>query len=130
MPRNHPLVAINILTYNGKKYLKACLESALSQDYSNFKIFIVDNNSSDGTVEALKQFKSDKIAKIIFNNSQTGFAAGHNQLIRESDGEFVLCINQDVVLDKNFLKEAIYKILTDDKIASIQGKILRFNHDG
>lgn len=130
MSRNHPSVAINILTYNGKKYLEACLASALDQDYSNFKIFIADNNSSDGTVECLKQFKNDKIAKIIFNNCQTGFAAGHNQLIHESDEEFILCLNQDVVLNRNFLKEAIAKMLTDGQIASIQGKILRFHPDG
>lgn len=130
MSQNHPLVAINILTYNGKKYLKSCLESALNQDYSNFKIFIADNNSNDGTVECLKYFKDDKIAKIIFNSRQTGFATGHNQLIRESDGEFILCLNQDVVLNKSFLEEAIKKIIMDDKIASIQGKILRFNPDG
>ena len=74
MSQNHPLVAINILSYNGKKYLKSCLESALNQDYSNFKIFIADNNSNDGTVECLKYFKDDKIAKIIFNSRQTGFA--------------------------------------------------------
>ena len=126
MQRNHPLVSINLLTYNARPYIKDCLNSVLKQTYPYIEILVIDNDSFDGTVNYLKQVGSEnpKI-KVIFNQNNFGFAVGHNQGIEESQGEFILCLNQDVVLDKDFIKRAIEVLEKDGKTAAVQGKILR-----
>jgi len=128
MQQNHPLVSINLLTYNGCQYIKNCLNSVFEQSYPYLEILILDNASTDDTVNYLrKKFRSEppKNLRIIFNQQNIGFAAGHNQGIRESRGEFILCLNQDVVLDKDFIKKAVEIFKKNDKVAAVQGKLVR-----
>ena len=121
-----PLISINLLTYNGEKYIQPCLNSVFAQTYPNIEILIIDNHSADGTIDFLKRFQVPVSRfQVIFNQKNLGFSEGHNQGIRESGGEFVLCLNQDVVLDKDFIKNAVEVFERDDKIAAVQGKILR-----
>ena len=127
MKQNHPLVSINLLTYNAERYIKNCLNSVFSQDYPELEVLIIDNTSTDGTIEYLKKLPKKQNLKIIFNKKNIGFAAGHNQGIRESEGNFILCLNQDIVLNSGFVREAMEIFKKDNKIASVQGKLLRWN---
>jgi len=132
-----PKVNINILTWNGERYLKPCLDSALSQDYSNYKVLIIDNNSKDNTKQiigdyienAKRETRNTKPVDINFiqNESNVGFAAGHNQGIRLTDGEYVMLLNQDAILTPNFLSEAIKVLEKDKKIAALQPKVLKYD---
>jgi GT2 family glycosyltransferase len=117
------LVSINILVYNGENFIESCLKSILNQTYPNVEILIIDNASTDNTLSKIKNQRSK--VKIIENKENLGFAAGHNLGIRESRGEYVLCLNQDVILDEDFIKHAVETIEKDDKIGSFQGKLLR-----
>lgn len=109
----------------------ACLKSVLEQIYPNLEILIIDNNSGDKTLEKIREiqreiqggFKGNQ--RVIKNKKNLGFAAGHNRGIKESRGEYVLCLNQDVVLDKDFVKYAIEAMEKDEKIGSVQGKLYR-----
>jgi len=134
MQRNHPLVSINLLSYNGRQYVKNCLNSVLRQTYPYIEILVIDNASTDGTAAYLKKIEKQGFQvgsldyqkiRLIFNQRNLGFAAGHNQGIKESQGESILCLNQDVVLDKDFIKRAVEILEKDDKVAAIQGKLLR-----
>ena len=126
MKRKNPLVSISVVTYNGLKYLKYCFSSIFSQSYSNIEILVLDNNSTDGTADWLKNLKPRNNLRIIFSRQNLGFAKGHNQVIKESRGEFVLCLNQDAVLDKDFVRTAIETFTRDRKTGAIQGKLYRW----
>ena len=124
MEQNHPLVSISLLTWNAEKYLKMCLDSIYNQSYSNLEILVLDNGSKDKTIKYIKEQNNLKI--IGFNKENIGFSAGHNRIIKESKGDFVLILNQDVILHKDFIKEAIKIFYKDKKIASVQGKIMQW----
>ncbi len=130
MEQNHPLVSVSLLTWNGQKYLKGCLDSVFNQSYPNLEILMLDNGSTDQTVEYLKRASSKpsklNIKYLGHHSKNTGFCAGHNQIIRESKGSFVFLLNQDVILDKDFIKEAIKTFNQDKKIASVQGKVMQW----
>lgn|GEM_PF-4850188 len=65
MQSNLPLVSIIVLNYNGKQHLKTCLESLLETNYPNFEIILVDNGSSDGSVEFVAEnYPKVKIVKL------------------------------------------------------------------
>lgn len=122
-----PLVSINLLAYNAEKYLNKCLGAVLGQTYPHLEILIIDNASTDKTRDYLENLPEEPNLRIIYNQKNIGFSAGHNQGIRESKGEFVLCLNQDVVLDNDFIQEAIGLFAQDKQIAAVQGKSLRWH---
>ncbi|MFH1461117.1 MAG: glycosyltransferase family 2 protein [Patescibacteria group bacterium] len=129
MQQNHPLVSINLLAWNGQKYIKKCLDSVFEQTYPNLEINIIDNGSKDNTPDYFKNLPDQPNLRIAYNSQNIGFAAGHNQLIKRSQGKFILCLNQDVILDKDFIKEAIRLFNQDEKIGAIQGKLLRWQKE-
>ncbi len=128
---SNKLVSINILTYSGLDLIEQCLNSVLEQTYPNIEVLVVDNGSEDKTLEKIQITKSKFRRfpiKIIENKKNLGFSAGHNIGIRESKGEYVLCLNQDVVLDKDFIKYAVEAIEKDNKIGAVQGKLYKISN--
>ncbi len=134
---NFPSVSVILLLHKPGFYLKSCLDSILSQIYRKFELVIIDNNSSDGTAEkAKKMVAAAKEAgqilppyRIIINQENLGFAAGHNLGIRESQGSLVFLLNQDIILEADFLKNAVAAFDKDKQIGAIQGKLLRLKVD-
>jgi GT2 family glycosyltransferase len=99
-----PLVSVIIVNYNGQKWLKKCFDSLLDQTYNNFEIIFVDNNSSDESIEFLEKTYKDKRIKIIKHKENSGFAGGNNIGIKEAKGDYVLLLNNDTWVEKDFLK--------------------------
>jgi len=128
-----PLVSINLLLFNGKKYIKDCLNSVLAQTYPNIEILVIDNASTDGSVKCLnshiRRFALNSQIRIINNKRNFGFAEAHNQGIRDSKGKYILCLNQDVILDKDYITEAVKILEKNPKIAAVQGKLLRLDRN-
>lgn len=126
------LASINILTYNGQKFIKDCLKSVLSQTYKNVEILVIDNGSKDKTIEIIKEIsrgtKENQRVKLLLNKKNLGFSAGHNAGIKKSKGEYVFCLNQDLILDKDFIKEIVKEFEKNPKIGSVQGKIYQLNN--
>lgn len=118
-------ISVSILTYNAQDLIEQCLESVLKQTYPNIEILVIDNGSTDKTLEIIRKIRVNSDIGIIINNKNLGFSAGHNIGIRESSGEYILCLNQDIVLDKDFVKYVAEAMEKDEKIGSVQGKLYR-----
>ncbi len=93
-------VSIIIVSWRVKEELKICLES-INRETKNleYEVFVVDNDSSDGTVEMLQT--SFKNVKSIINKDNEGFAKACNQAIRESSGKYILLLNPDTEFREN-----------------------------
>lgn len=101
------LVSIIIVNYNGKKWLQKCLDSLFDQTYTNFEIIVVDNNSSDDSVNFLKSQYSDKRLHIIEHTENSGFAGGNNIGISSAKGDYILLLNNDTWVDFDFLETIV-----------------------
>jgi len=103
-----PLVYIIVLNWNRREDTLECLRSLSAVKYENFKILLVDNASSDGTVEAVaREFPA---ASIVSNSTNLRFAGGNNVGIRiamERGADFVLLLNNDTTVDPDFLTELV-----------------------
>ena len=119
------MISILITTYNSARFLEKCLESIRAQTYHPVEVIIVDNASTDGTRDILAKFESQ--AKIIYNNENTGFAAAQNAAARLAKGDWLLSLNPDVVLDADFLAEAIAAAEGHPEVGAVCGKLLRWN---
>ncbi len=116
------LVSIIIVNWNGKKYLKNCLSSLKNQDYKNIEIIFVDNNSHDGSIEYVRDNFPD--IKIVRNKENLGYAEGNNIGYKHAKGDYVLFLNNDTKVTKNFLIELIKVLESDNQIGGAQSKIL------
>ena len=118
-----PKVSIIIVNYNGKELLQKCLDSLLNVRYDNFEIILVDNNSTDGTVEFItKNYPSLIIIKL---DSNKGFAEPNNVAAKISKGKYLLFLNNDTVVTPNFISEMVKVMETDKKIAVCQSLLLK-----
>lgn len=115
-----PKVIAIVLNWNGKKNTAECLDSLKRLEYSNYEIVVVDNASTDGSQEFLKGNFSE--ITLIENERNLGFGGGFNVGIDEAvrcDADYVLCLNNDVVVDKNILIELVKVGESNTKIGGL-----------
>jgi len=117
-------VSVTIVTYNSGRFIKRCLESVLDQKYPFKEIIVIDNNSSDGTIDILEPFEGRESCRIIYNEENIGFAAAQNQAIAMSNSEWVLTLNPDVLLLQGFLEALVNAGSLDPKVGTVCGKLL------
>ena len=121
-------VCIILLNYNNPKDTIECVESLYKIDYSNYEIIIVDNKSTDNSLEILnKELGNKKKLHIISSKKNGGFAYGNNFGIEYAKGlspEYILLLNNDTLVCKDFLKELVESFEEDKNIGLTTGKIL------
>jgi GT2 family glycosyltransferase len=117
-----------IANWNGKKYLKDCLDSLRTQSYKDFRVILIDNGSEDDSVDFLKKNYPEVILKEI--NRNIGFAAGYNLgfrlALKDENIKWVIALNNDTKLDKDYLQEITDCAKRHPDAGSIQPKILNF----
>src|SRR3989344_3239284 len=114
-------VSIIVLNWNGKKFLKNCLDSLTQLAYPQVEIIVVDNNSKDGSQEFVKE--NYRKAILIENKENYGFAKGNNIGLKASTGDYILILNNDTVVAPNFLEPLIKDFEDNPKIAYLQPQI-------
>ena len=118
-----PKVSVIIVNYNGKELLQKCLESLFKIDYNNFEVILVDNNSTDGSMEfVIKNHPNVIVVKL---DSNKGFAEPNNVAAKISKGKYLLFLNNDTVVTPNFISEMVKVMETDKKIAICQSLLLK-----
>lgn len=98
-------LSVVIVNYNGQKYMAKLLSSLTNQTYKHCEIIIVDNASSDGSVEFIKNNYPQ--CKVIQLKENVGFAKGNNIGIDEAGGKFILLMNNDTWVEEDFLQKMI-----------------------
>ncbi len=123
-----PKVTISLLGWNSKKYLKRAFDSILAQDYPNIEMLFIDNASQDGSVDFVRQNFPE--IKVVANQKNVGYAAGHNLGIERAQGKYVVCMNPDIELTPAFLQRAITILENHPQIGALGGKLFKMLPDG
>lgn len=121
------MVSVIIPNYNGEEHLRECLDSLKNQSFNNFDIIIVDNNSSDKSVDIIEiEYVYVKLIKMETN---TGFSkavnAGIKYALNKKNTEYFVLLNNDIKCDKDFIKELINGFINPDT-GSVASKMLNF----
>lgn len=124
-------VAIIILNWNGGSVTLDCLNSISKITYPNFRVFLVDNGSVDGSIEMLKKQVEPSSIRFIELKENHGFTGGNNIGIkiaqREYDPDYFLLLNNDTVVDARFLTELVYPFEFDNQIGITVPKIFFYD---
>lgn len=123
MNYNKPNVSVVIVSWNAKKYLEQCLQSVLScSDAATTEIIVVDNASSDGSPEHVKE-KYPSV-KLICNSDNLGFAKANNIGINHSHGKYLFLINSDVIVYPNCFNSLVTYIESQPQIGVLGPRII------
>jgi GT2 family glycosyltransferase len=117
-----PLISVVVLNWNGSKVLKQCLDSLRAQTYTPVEIIVVDNASTDNSVNLVKEFFPD--VKLILNERNIGFGGGNNVGIGASQGRYIMMLNNDTRLDPKCIEELKRCIEKDERYGTCASKIL------
>ena len=101
------LSSIIILTFNQLNITKMCIDSLEKHTKEPYELIFVDNGSKDGTVKFLKEYGNKNKVNCIFNDSNMGFSYANNQGIKISRGEYIVLLNNDVILTEKWLYKLI-----------------------
>lgn len=116
-----PLISVVIINWNGLLFMDQCLNSVFVQSFQRFEAIVVDNYSTDRSLELIR--KKYPLARIITNEVNLGFAKANNIGVREAKGEYILLINNDTILDKHCL-ENLYRFAKERKVGVLTAKML------
>lgn len=120
-------ISIIVVSFNTKGLLLDCLASIFETvNGISFEVWVVDNNSTDGTVEAIRERYPD--IKIIKNTKNLGFAAANNQAFRQMNGDYALLLNTDTVLTNGAVQELFDFMEVNPEAGMACGQLL--NLDG
>lgn len=121
------MISIILINYDGLKYLPRCFEAIRKQSYRDYEIIVVNNRSTDGSLEYLRE-QSDIV--LIDPGVNTGFSRGQNLGILASRGDLVLCLNFDCFLEPDFLQEVEGVFASRPEIGAVSGKLLKLINGG
>ena len=143
-----------MVTYNGEKYVRPLLESLNLLEYprDSFKLIIIDNASEDGTIKEIKKYRNIEIkgnangrkkqnpsdewlvtsddaldVEVVECEKNLGFAGGNNlgmRMAMDEGYEYIILLNQDMVVEKDWLGELVEKAVSDDKIGVVQAMMM------
>ncbi len=117
-------LSIVIPNYNGKHFLEDCLKAVFAQEIQEIEVIVVDNGSTDGSLQYLEKFPQ---VHTIALDKNYGFCGAVNAGIRAAAGEFVILLNNDTEVDPHFAEELLKVIKSDERIFSCSSKMVQFS---
>lgn len=117
-----PSVGIGILNYNGEEFLKALLPELYQLTYPNYKIYVIDNKSTDNSVSLIRAYHPT--INVIELDANYGFAGGYNRGLAFMHEDYYLMMNSDVEVPRSFIEPLVAMMEEDSSIAVCQPKLL------
>lgn len=121
----NPLISVLILNYNGADLLEECILSVIQTRYMPIEIIVIDNNSTDNSLEIIEKFKK---VKIIRNYENYGYAEGNNIGISKCSGKYVVTLNNDMTVDPDWLKLPVQVLESNQDIGIVSCRQMAYYH--
>ncbi len=115
------LVSVIIVNYNGANVIRDCLLSVFAQPYQPIEVIVVDNASTDESVAMIKQEFPG--VKLVVNGTNLGFAGGNNRGVSAARGEYIVLLNNDATVERNWLI-ALIEILKQKDVGAVTSRVV------
>lgn len=121
-----PIVSVIIVNWNGERWLPKCLDALRAQTFRDFETILVDNNSTDGSIELVTRCYPE--VTLVRNSSNDGFAKGNNIGYKYARGRYILLLNNDTEADSGLLDSLIIAFAKLPKAGALQAKLVLIDH--
>ena len=125
-PMSIPSVSIIIVNYNGAAHLSECLDSLAAQQYRDYEVLVVDNNSNDGSPEIVREHFPD--VGLIYSPDNLGYSGAVNLALSKAVGRYIAVLNMDAMVAPDWLEPLVTQLDTDPQVGAVTPKILLY-HD-
>jgi glycosyltransferase involved in cell wall biosynthesis len=118
---DHPLVSVLVPVYNGEKYLAACLDSILAQDFTEMEILIADDGSTDGSRELIQRYaEKDRRIRWWRNPTNLGLAGNFNCCLRAARNDYIKYVLQDdLLLAPSAIRQMVQALDADPAVSLV-----------
>ena len=122
-------VSFIVVNWNGRETITECLDSIEAQTYKNNEVIFVDNHSTDGSLDLVKE--KYNIDKLISLDRNYGYAEANNIGFKRAKGEYIALVNNDVILENDWLEKAIDVFQGDEfkNVGSVATKNINYHHN-
>jgi cellulose synthase/poly-beta-1,6-N-acetylglucosamine synthase-like glycosyltransferase len=117
--KTFPRISLIVPAYNEEKTIRSCVESLQALNYPNYEVVVVDDGSTDNTLEEVSHIKG---IKIIHQENQ-GKPKALNNGIQASTGEIIVTVDADTKLDKNALEKIAERFVSNDRLGAVAGNV-------
>jgi GT2 family glycosyltransferase len=124
----NPLVTVAVVNWNGDRYIHRCLEHVFEQTHSDLEVIVVDNGSTDGSLQKIKAHYGNR-CRYIENARNVGYSPAMNQGIAAATGEYMVQLNSDACLHADFVAESLRRIQQDGDIGAVGGRVYQWEGD-
>ena len=118
-------VSVVIPNLNGAGWLRDSIESVWAQTFTDFELIVVDNGSTDESLDIARSYQGRPGYTLIENQKNTGFSYAVNQGIRAARGEYVALFNNDAFAEPDWLEELLKAAEKDEKIFAVSTLMIR-----
>lgn len=127
--KTRPLVSILMPAYNAEKFISEAIESILNQDHSNWELLILDDASTDSTLQVVKAFQDDRI-KVFRHETNLGYLPSCNELFEKAEGDFITFLDADDTCSPTRISTCLSEFETDPELAFITTDHIRTDKFG
>jgi len=120
------LVTVAVVNWNGEQFIHRSLQYVFAQTHEPLEVTIVDNGSTDGSLEKIKARYGDR-CRYIENASNVGYSRAMNQAMDAARGEYLVQLNSDACLHEAFIERALARIRQDDRIGAVGGRVYQWS---
>ncbi len=125
------ILSVHLVTWNGAKYVPFLFESLRKQTFHDWKLYILDNASKDGMVEAMKQELNNFPVQyeLMEHRENSGFAGGHNILFQKTESKYIILLNQDMVLEPDCFQKIVSFFDLHQDVAAVSPRLMKWNFE-
>ncbi len=127
MKKKHLKFSVILANYNGQKFLVDCLESVFKTRYPNYELIIVEDGSTDRSLEIIASFQKKYPLVLLENKTNLGLVASRNKAIIRAKGDILVFLDNDTQVDKNWLEGLALTFSQDNHIGAAQCLIFDFH---
>jgi GT2 family glycosyltransferase len=120
-----PLVSVAVVNWNGDQFIHRCLEFVFKQTHAPLEVIVVDNGSTDGSLEKIKTRYGSR-CRYIENGENVGYSPAMNQGIAASRGEYMVQLNSDACLHEAFIERSLARMEQHPRVGAVGGRVYQW----
>ena len=125
---SNPTVSVIITVYNAQEGIKQCLDSLLNQSFTDFEIILLNDGSTDNSLEVIKKYAADNDFIRVIDKENEGVAKTRNKGIQLANGKYIVFIDNDDFVDSDYL-ERFYNEIDQEQLDIVLGGYKRVNQE-